>query len=275
MSRQHIYSSICDLMGLPTPGRVPTCVCAPCSHSRNRMEALKLLLDAAKTTLDLLDQLDASEETRLQLLETREAAAWEQAKVDAAQKEAEQKEAEQKEAAQKEAEQKEAEQKEAAQKEAEQKEAEQKEADAKLLLTLQAEEDADDAELLLTLQAFVARAEKDEISTQSEVTTTEGMEEDKEDTDDDKDDEDKDKEDMDDKDDQEPPPKKHCTRPASSKHLTERLDAEITLSLYYQMQRALSLCPANSQLYGCDYCLARTYTAYDRDEHLAVHLQFD
>jgi len=81
--------------------------------------------------------------------------------------------------------------------------------------------------------------------------------------------------DKEDKDDEEPPPKKHCTRLASGKLLAERLDAEITLSLYHQMQRALTLCPPNLQLYGCDYCLARTYTAYDRDEHLAVHLQFD
>ncbi|KAJ1622081.1 hypothetical protein T492DRAFT_885904 [Pavlovales sp. CCMP2436] len=161
MSCHDIYCSICELIGMPTPGRVPTCICAPRSHSRNRMEALKLLLAAAKTTLDLLDQLDAAEETRLQLLEAREAAAWEQAKAEAEQKEAEQKETEQKADEQKAAEQKAAEQK------------------------------------------------------------------------------------------------------------------KITLSLYHQMQRVLILWPPNPQLYGCDYCLARTYTAYDRDEHLAVHLQFD
>jgi hypothetical protein len=72
-----------------------------------------------------------------------------------------------------------------------------------------------------------------------------------------------------------PPAKRNCTRLAAHKTLAERRDAETTLSIYHQMQRDLALCPPNLQLYGCDYCLVRTSTAYDRDEHLAGHLQFD
>jgi hypothetical protein len=81
MCRDDVYRTICNLMGMPLPGRVPSCACAPCSLIRNRTEALKKLLAAAEDTLDLLDQLDGAEEIRAQLLEAREDAAWEQAKA--------------------------------------------------------------------------------------------------------------------------------------------------------------------------------------------------
>jgi hypothetical protein len=254
MCRDDIYASICELMGMPMPGRVPTCVCAPCTHTRNRTQALKELLAAAKDTLDLLDRLDDAEDIRVQLLEARENTAWEQAKAACEQA-----------------------------------------VDAEL--HCHEEMDADDAELLLHLQAFVARVDEDEkndkdendkdaasahitldetdaISVPITINTTTLQEEMSEASNNTLQEESEaiapPEEDM-----QQPPAKRNCTRLAAHKTLAERRDAESTLSIYHQMQRDLALCPPNLQLYGCDYCLVRTTTAYDRDEHLAGHLQFD
>jgi hypothetical protein len=82
MCRDDILSAVCELMGLPQPGREPTtCACAPCSLHRNRSAALKKLLAAVEDTIDQLDQLDHQEEIRMQIIHASEDAAWAQAKA--------------------------------------------------------------------------------------------------------------------------------------------------------------------------------------------------